>query len=237
MRILVNGCSFSRGPISWPYYLTNLTDITGKNIVNLACAGAGNTYIHETTTRILNKEKFDLVLIMWSEIGRIDFQVESIDFFEKSTYTSKYQSSQNDWPGKIINPINDQDYVEKNWVFGCSHINNDPILGKFFKNFYMHVGYKELVNQFIVKVISLQNTLKQLNIPYAFSFYQDYIDQIKNCALIDWKKCIINDNISSIAERLNSYDTDGVHPGLEANRVWADHVIKYLEKNDYITKH
>ena len=91
MRILVNGCSFSRGPISWSYYLTNLTDITGKNLVNLACAGAGNTYIHETTTRILDKEKFDLVLIMWSEISRIDFQVESIDFFEKSTYTSKYQ--------------------------------------------------------------------------------------------------------------------------------------------------
>ena len=159
MRILVNGCSFSRGPISWPYYLTNLTDITGKNLVNLACAGAGNTYIHETTTRILDKEKFDLVLIMWSGISRIDFQVESIDFFEKTTYTSKYQSSQNDWPGKIINPMNDQDYVEKNWIFGCSHINNDPMLGKFFKNFYMLVGHKELVNQFILKVISLQNSL------------------------------------------------------------------------------
>ena len=233
MRILVNGDSFSRGSISWPYYLTNLTDTTGKNVVNLACAGAGNTYIHETTTRILDKEKFDLVLIMWSGIERIDFQVESIDFFEKLTYTSKYQSSQNDWSGKIINPINDQDYVEKNWIFGCGNINNDHIFGNFFKKIYIHVGHKEFVNQFTIKVVSLQNTLKQLNIPYAFSFYQDYVDQIKHSNQIDWKKCIINDNISSIAERLNSYDTDGFHLGLEANRVWASNVVNYLEKNDY----
>ena len=39
MRILINGCSFSRGPISWPYYLAGLTDKTSSNVVNLACAG------------------------------------------------------------------------------------------------------------------------------------------------------------------------------------------------------
>jgi hypothetical protein len=235
MRILVNGCSFSRGPISWPYYLTGLTDKTGSNVVNLACAGAGNTYIHDTTMRILEKEKFDLVLIMWSGIHRIDQQVED-NMLVDSPYTSRYQKTQNDWPEKIVEPVNDQDFVEDNWSFGCGVLNGETSseLNRLFKEAYRTMGDEEFVNQFIVKIIGLQNTLKQLDIPYVFSFYQPYIDKIKKSTLIDWDNCVVNDNITNIAKRLNSYDEDGFHPGLEANQQWANCVVKHLTQKNII---
>ena len=73
-NLLVNGCSFSRGPNSWPYFLSNV------NLVNLAQAGAGNTYIHETTIAELSQRKYDLVIVMWTGIPRIDFKVNDINF-------------------------------------------------------------------------------------------------------------------------------------------------------------
>ena len=46
MNILVNGGSLSRGPTSWPYVIQKHFN---SNLVNLAQAGNGNTYTHETT--------------------------------------------------------------------------------------------------------------------------------------------------------------------------------------------
>ena len=116
-NVLVNGCSFSRGPMSWPYYLQFEY---GFNLVNLAQAAAGNLYIHNSTISELGCRKYDLVLIMWSGLDRVDCQVDNIDFFCQTPYTSLTQSQRNDWPEKIVQPINDQDYIEKNWVFVCT---------------------------------------------------------------------------------------------------------------------
>jgi len=232
MKILVNGASFSRGPISWPYCLPGISDKTGKNIINLACAGAGNSYIHDTTIRLLDKMKVDLVLIMWTAPQRIDFQISNLDIIE-TVNSSKYQSSLNDWPEKIIDSLNDQDLIEKNWVFGHSMLMNpdNDDLKKIFNGIYMQMGDVELLNQFLIKVITLQNTLKQLNIPYVFSFDQDYIDQIRMSNLIDWDNCISDQTISDIASNLNDYQEDGYHPGEIANQEWAKIVVDHIMKN------
>lgn len=228
MKILVNGCSFSRGYISWPYYLSGLTDLTSQNVINLAQAGAGNTYIHDTTTRILYDQSFDLVLIMWTGMSRVDTQVENIDHFSGTAYTSKYQKTRNDWPEKIISPVDDQSFVEDDWLFGCGALNHDAELIKVFKSMYQYTSQSQFVNKFIVNVVSLQNTLKQLKIPYAFSFYTDYVKEIAHSKIIDWENCILSDNIDNIAKRLNSYDTDGSHPGLQAHKQWAQCVMEHL---------
>tara|TARA_B100001939_G_C16879162_1_gene590082 strand:+ start:189 stop:893 length:705 start_codon:yes stop_codon:yes gene_type:complete len=234
MKILVNGCSFSRGPISWPYYLSGLTDVTGQNVINLACAGAGNTYIHDTTTRILYDQPFDLVLIMWTGMTRVDMQVENIDQFGSTTYTSNYQKNHNDWPKKIISPVNDQSFVEDDWLFGCGALNHDAELTKVFKSIYQYTSQSQFVNKFMINVVSLQNTLKQLKIPYAFSFYTDYVKEIAHSKMIDWKNCVLSDNIDNVAKRLNSYDTDGSHPGLQANKEWAKCVMEHLRTRDIV---
>ena len=173
MNILVNGSSVSRGNDSWPYYLQ---EKIGKdcNIVNLAQAGSGNAYIHESTVEEISQRKYDLVLIQWSYANRLDIRVKDITKFQDTTYTSDYQSQQNDWPSKVVWPVNDQDYVQKNWIFGCGYINEPGTesLKKVLKGYYDVTDVEEHVFSKLIKIISLQNTLKAQNIPYLFVPYR-----------------------------------------------------------------
>ena len=224
MNVLVNGCSFSRGPGSWPY---KLQELLSCNLVNLAQAGAGNTYIYESTVSELYKRKYDLVIIMWTGIERVDFAVDNIHDFDSTPYTSMHQLQQNDWPEKIVLPINDQDYVEKNWVFGCGHINGDIALRKsrLFDSVYRYQGRQQLLQSFIIKMIALQSILNNLNIPYVFSFYEDYEIELKANHLstaIDWK-CVCNStNIDHIMKSNNWFAKDNQHPSDQAHIVWAE---------------
>ena len=232
INILINGCSFSRGPGSWPYFLKNAT------VTNLAQAGAGNTYIHETTVAELAQRSYNFVAIMWTGIHRVDFKVSDIDRFANSTYTSRYQMLQNDWAEKVIEPINDQDYVEKNWVFGCGHINKETAMTKtqMFDSVYRHLDESEFVYNFLVKVISLQSLLKQMNIPYVFTFYQDYINQLHQHSalyqLLDQRYIYNEQNISQIMQSNNWYDVDGLHPGPRAHQVWATLIDNFIDNYD-----
>jgi hypothetical protein len=229
-NLLVNGCSFSRGPKSWPYCLKY------KNIVNLAQAGAGNTYIHETTVSELAQRSYDFVVVMWTGIHRVDYKVSNINKFSESKYTSQHQSQQNDWPEKTIYPVNDQDYVEKNWVFGCGHVNNELALkqSKMFDGVYKQVGYPEFIDSLLIKMISLQNTLKQMQIPYLFTFYEDYDHDLKTntnlYSMLDQTRIYSKENINSIAKTNKWFDSDNIHPGPMAHQTWANLIQPKIEE-------
>jgi hypothetical protein len=227
MVVLANGCSFSRGPGSWPYALQSLYNF---DLANLAQAGAGNTYIFESTVSEIANRNYDLVLIMWSGPNRIDYRVDT-EF--RTPYTSAYQSLKNDWPEKVIYPINDQDYVQKDWVFSCGYLNVDKELKGLFAPYYRNVSYSQMVDSFLIRVISLQDILKQKGIPYIFSFYNNYVDEIKSlnpalCKLIDWDNCCITNNIDTIMRQHNWFDTDGSHPGPQAHIAWAEELKKHI---------
>jgi hypothetical protein len=218
--MLINGCSFSRGPGSWPYHLD-------YKITNLAQAGAGNTYIHETTVSELATRSYDAVTIMWTAPQRQDLRVSDIDLFANSRYTSSYQREQNDWPEKIVHQENDQNYVDPNWIFGCGHINQEPALTKTraFESIYRFQSDSEFEQGFLIKMISLQNTLKQMNIPYLFTFYHPYFDRLKEYdlfKLLDPDSIYNDTNITDIMRDNNWYDTDGAHPGTQAHQAWAE---------------
>jgi hypothetical protein len=221
MNLLVNGCSFSRGPTAWPYHIDK------ANIVNLACAGAGTDYIFNTTIAELSRRRYDFVTIMWTAPSRIDLKVNSAADFSGSPYTSAYQASLNDWKNKVIVPINDQDYVEKDWVFGCGHTNKDPTLikTKVFERQYFYQDANQFTYLLLIKMIALQNTLKQLNIPYLFMYYQDYSSELQSHTMLYRQldqNCIYNKkNIYTITKENNWYDEDGIHPGLLAHQQWA----------------
>lgn len=233
MDILINGCSFSRGPNSWPYYLDQYLD---AQIYNLAQAGSGNTYIRQSTISELSIRRYNLVIILWTGPERIDVQVEDIDFFD-TPYTSKYQSMQNDWPEKIVYPINDQDYVQKNWVFGTGYINRDPFLLKneLFQGLYRHVGFEQHQQRSLIDMICLQDFLKSRNMPYAFGFHQNYYHQLRThtelWTMLD-EKNLIDSDLGSFCDAYNSFHEDGMHPGIEAHRQWARHVANHLQQRD-----
>jgi len=227
--LLVNGCSFSRGPTAWPYHLV------GVNVTNLACAGAGNTYIHDSTISELSKRSYDFVIVMWSGIARIDFRVNDINQFKGSAYTSQYQSTHNDWPGKKIWPVNDQDYIERDWVFGCGFINQEDVMlkSKLFDQLYYYQDQMQMIQGLLIKMISLQSVLKQMSIPYLFSYYNDYETELRSCPelynLLDKNNIYNIQNICNITKRNNWYDEDGVHPGIDAHREWAKLIQPYVK--------
>ena len=221
--ILVNGCSFSQGKYSWP---TQLQTFKQNQIVNLSCSSAGNTYIHESTVNELSHRSYQAVLIMWSGLTRIDTRVSDISKFENSWYNSKFASEHNDWPEKITIPVNDQEFVDKDWVFGLGEQNRDKVVTQsgVFSGLYKHMELTQFVFHFLIKLISLQNTLKIMNLPYCFMFYQSYQKVLQKfpelCKLIDWNNIYLEQNIFEIAEANNDVDSTN-HPGTMTHKQWA----------------
>lgn len=224
-NVLVNGCSFSRGPISWPYYLQKKLKF---NLVNLALSAAGNKYIHDSTITELSRREYDHVFIMWTGLQRNDVQVADIAQFDQCV-TSATQVLENDWADKIVWPINDQDYVEKDWVF--VGLDNDYIKSIKFAEYIKYRSRANEVQQSLLYMFTLQSVLKAQGIPYTFSFFTDYLNdlqQLKLYNMLDFDNICTTDNIHSIAKRINSYDVDGYHPGVEANQLWADKLIEFI---------
>lgn len=235
MKLLVNGCSFSRGPTAWANHLAGALN---ASLINLAQAGAGNTYIAQSTQAELATREYDFVVIMWSGLERLDIQVDRIENFEQTHCTSWYQSSQNDWPEKIVIPVNDQDYVQKDWVFGVGHLNRDNFLLKLglFDKQYKYQDLKQHIQRSLFLMISLQSYLKVKKIPYVFAFYQNYIDQLKTFnnlyQQLDFE-CIYNKtNLADISSKLNSFDPDKIHPGPLAHETWACNLYNWIKKHD-----
>jgi len=234
LKILANGPSVARGPGSWPYLLQ---EHYGADLVNLSQSGAGNTYILETTVSELAQRSYDLVAIMWTDLRRIDFKVKNIDYFSDTIYTSRYQKAQNDWPEKIVEPINDQDYVPDDWVFGSGYINTkDRCLIELFDAYYRHTDLNSQYSSSLIKMISMQSVLKQRNIPYVFCGVRplarlerfDYLyDQL------DWNNIINDFTPHHVAERDNCWEEDGLHPGPAAHREFADHMIRHLNERKH----
>ena len=238
MNILVNGGSVCRGEGTWPYLLQE--KIPNCNIVNLAMSAAGNTYLHEATVTELSQRSYDLVLIMWTYAERFDFRVKDIHQFSDTTTTSYHESQQNDWPGKKIFPVNDQDYVQKNWVFSgngefFNHRRNDSV-GRILNEYYKVTGLKEHNFSTIMRILSLQNTLKIMNIPYLFMSFRP-MPAIKEYNslynLIDDKNFFVDMYLHSVAKKLDAID-DLSHPMPIAYQQYADQLHSHLIKNNYI---
>ena len=233
MNILVNGTCNSRGPETWPYYLSNELDST---LVNLSVAGAGNAYIHETTISELAKRTYDLVLIMWGESTHTGLRVNNIDNYSDSENTSKYQSSLNDWPEKIVYPINDQDYVDKNWILNAGYRSgkNDSV-GKFFKQYHQAVGFEQILETDIIRQISLQGFLKSIGQPYVFLYGRPYT-KFKRFEhlyqLIDWNCFYQAETLMQIASKNNNelIGHDNKFPNPAGQKIYAQLLSQYVLK-------
>lgn len=231
MNILVNGSSVSRGNESWPYYLQDRIG-ADCNIVNLAQAGSGNTYIHESTVEEISQRPYDLVLIQWTYANRVDFRVKDIKQFRDTTYTTDYQSRQNDWPSKVVWPVNDQEYVQKNWIFGCGYLNEpgDNSLSRAVRGYYEATDADEHIFSKLIKIISLQNTLKIQNIPYVFVPYRPITQLARFKNLTDM---IDMSNVFDVSLYKLSTDYDKTfdatqHPLPNIQKQYADSLYQHL---------
>jgi len=233
MKILANGGSLSRGPGSWPYFIESELQ---ANLVNLSQSGAGNNYVHETTIAELAQRHYDLVLIQWTPFIRFDYKVQDISQFAGTIFTSEHQHRQNDWPEKIVEPINDQDYVERNWIFGCGIStcgDQDTALNDAFGGFYRYAGPSEHMYHATMKLISLQSFLQIKRIPYLFVFGRpfrilDRYSHLRN--LVDWSRAYTDHYILDLAEKRNSWDEDKTHPSREVYQEFADLILPPIKQ-------
>jgi len=237
MNVLVNGASICRGDGSWPYYLQEKAQ-TKFNLVNLAQSGAGNYYLHDSTISEIAKRPYNLVMVMWSYPERFDFRVKNIAAFNDTHSTSWYSLRQNDWPSKVIHPINDQEYVEDNWVFSCGYLNQrlDDTLGKVVKQYYRVAGTKEFMSATLIKIIGLQNTLKALGIPYVFMNYRPLLKTKEFnhlYSIIDWSNFYDGPYLNHLAKEYDDFD-DTLHPKTTSQRAYTEHVYEFLLKKQLI---
>lgn len=229
MNLLINGPSPARGPNTWPYLLQSRYN---ANLVNLAQAGAGNIYIADATIAELTQRKYDLVVIMWADMRRFDIKVADVDQFSDTIYTAKYQKIMNDWPEKIVRPVNDQDYVDDNWVFGCGYLNTkDASVVKLFGPYYEHTNLDAQYFTSYCKFLALQGFLKSINQPYLFVSTRRFsrISRFQNLYnALDFGLIVDEKTIFDFAKESNSWDDNGLHPGLEAHRLYADYLLEHL---------
>jgi len=237
VKILVNGPSVARGAGSWPYILQEqLEENIECDIINLAQAGAGNEYIYATTIAELAQRKYDLVMVMWCDFRRFDVKVKDITKFNDTTYTSLYQSKQNDWPSKVIWPENDQDYVEKDWVFGCGYINGDgESLKPLFKEFYDHTDYESHYHRSLTRIIGLQGILKSMNQPYLFCSVRELKDLRVNSHLYEMidKRNLVLQTPHKIAGEIDSW-ADETHPGPAAHTEFVKYLVANLRERNLV---
>jgi len=237
MNLLLNGNCNSRGPDTWPYYLQGML---GCNLVNLSVAGAGNAYIHETTISELARRSYDFVLIMWGESIHTGVRAKGIDRFSDSENTALYQSKQNDWPGKITYPINDQDYVDKKWIVNAGYLaGKQDSVAKFFQQYHDTVGFEQTLETDIIRQVSLQGYLKSIAQPYVFLYGRPYtkfkrFEHLYN--LIDWSNFYQEHTLMQIASQNNNefMGIDNKYPNPVGQKIYAQvlsrHLIKSFDK-------
>lgn len=247
MKILINGSSVSSGApewyddtatgklataqITWPYRLKEKIECS---MTNIAVSGAGNTYIHDSTIDEISQRSYDLVLIMWADYNRIDYQVKNPEAFPSLRYTSMAQRN----PVKVPEEIKqDFEYIVNNWIFSSEYQsgNTDPALAKLF-GFNEYTNPRLQLHNTLLKIISLQGVLKSFNIPYRFMFYREYpelkeFDNLTN--LIDWTN-VIPGYLYSFAHDIGEWDSPRTHPTPAAYSAYADIVAEYLKNQKLI---
>ena len=120
-------------------------------------------------------------------------------------------------------------------MFGCGFINSeDAILkSKLFDQIYYYQTLKQFTHGLLVKMVSLQSVLKQLNIPYLFTYYNDYEKELRSWPelydMLDNTNIYNIQNIHIITKNNNWYDEDGMHPGIDAHQEWARLIQPYIK--------
>jgi hypothetical protein len=253
MKILVNGSSISSGTIytqidpgtqlvtyhqpTWPYHLQKKLNC---DMVNLAVAGAGNTYIHETTISELSQRSYDLVLIKWSDFNRRDIRVKDPSLFSSLCYTSRAQSKKDTtvYPDHCVV---DTDFIQQDWIFSGEYYQteiNQP--GSSVDRLFGYCDFSDSRIQLensLIRIISLQSVLKSLNIPYRFLFYKSSPRQHRFpdlSKLIDWQNVFDDAHLFSLAWKNNWWDHTTSHPTVEAYSAYADILADYLKNQKLV---
>jgi hypothetical protein len=229
-KSLTSGCSFTSG--QWEEVLNN-----HFQHYDMACPAAGNKYIADSVIHKVNQDNYDVVLVMWSGLTRLDVPVTDITYF--NNYFSKSNESLSAGTRYIMSGGAVGGWTE------------NPMAKLLFENTYKFTHYQDLALLSILEMLKLQNFLKAKNIRYYFMSYMNYWNQPKewlsgnldqglnnypalNDLLreIDWSNWIfLNNNKDSVYElalQNNDFCDDNFHPGTSTQKQWGEIVLDRL---------
>ncbi|MBF83977.1 MAG: hypothetical protein CL489_05810 [Acidobacteria bacterium] len=121
-KIIAVGCSYTEDVYKFPVWPTLLAETLDMDCVNLGAQGAGNEeMLAKTLDVVLNQKNIGLVVIMWSEWQRMDFQLwpRKWDhwwhvhpmrkagpgwerYVERSGYVPEFQRNVNEWSPNLL---------------------------------------------------------------------------------------------------------------------------------------
>ena len=241
MKVLVNGASLSAGPWTWPY---RLKEMLNCDMTNLAIPAVGNTYVQESTVSELAKNKYDLVLIMWSEgVNRTEWRVDNVEQFDDQQWTSKNMAEI-----KLGHGNNDYDAIQKDWILSAGYLidryqkkipdEQQSTINQLFADYYSVVKNSQAVSHELIRMISLQGILKSMNIPYVFMFSSPISHHVKHLELyrlINWAEFYSDVHIKPLCRDNGWLTTDAVpYPNDTGNREFARLLLEYLKKKNYV---
>lgn len=252
MDILISGCSFTHWPeepgsdknICWPAHLQKYHPEC--TITNLAEPGAGNQYIANSVVRTVseNPGKFDLVLVMWSGVSRLDFLTGLTDpawhaLFDTFGFYRRVETCPNQlgyiFSGGEIGP-----WVDHNATNGI------------FKGLYKVSDKCSLAHTNLIEIIKTQFYLQAKKIPFLFMSYvnywvetQEYVSPNNDFGVmgfrelrplindIDFSKWLFlneqRDGLYEMAKTRDDYHGDRFHPGIATHQIWAELVNQRIK--------
>ena len=234
MKILASGCSFTAGgPNAGENWASRID--RHNTVKNLAWSGAGNRYIGQSIMieMLRNQGQYDLVLVMWSGLQRLDILIN--DFVYDSL-------------------DNNRSSVDGLYCYGLlgdsySHKHDQSILKTPARELFKISNEETLGCASLIEIINLQSFLKSKSIPYKFMSYVNYWGndaQVTNLNFgvhkylstsqlaehIDFDQFLFyNDSYDGFYEFSRQKEMiadDGFHPTLQAHIEWADFIREKL---------
>jgi len=250
MNVLISGCSFTHWPdgpnsptnVCWPRYLQELRP--DMQITNLAEPAAGNYYISNSIVRSVLEypKKYDLVLVMWSGVSRLDFLTDVGDPDWNALFETYF------FYHRVENHSNKLGYIFSGGRLGPW--TDNPVARKLFTEMYKISDPCSLGHASLMEIIKTQAFLRSQNIPYRFMSYVNYWTHGEHISpngdfgllgrpeliplinAIDWEPWIFSnpakDGIYEMAKSAGDYNGDRFHPGAKINRSWAELVSQQL---------
>jgi hypothetical protein len=249
MNLLISGCSFTHWPeapgspnnICWPAALQKLN--SNFSITNLAEPGAGNQYIANSVVNavLTNPNHYDMVLVMWSGVSRLDFLTDLTDpawhqLFDSYGFYRRLEQCPNKlgyiFSGGQLGPWTEHSAAKR--MFAEQYKVSD----------HTSLGYINLI-----EIVKTQEFLKSQNIPYRFMSYVNYWTTGEHISpngdfgvmgypelrplidSIDFSPWIFHRDrecIYDLAKAADDYHGDRFHPGITTHQQWADLVYQQI---------
>jgi hypothetical protein len=209
------------------------------NITNLSINGQGNPKIFIKALEELIVNDFDLVIIQWSSMFRLDFNLS------KSIYDNPAHCTRSGCSSKELDPI------RKSWIKHCLHgrieltetlvriqglseiLNQRKIPYIFIKTFDNYFSDLQKENWQDCSANYLNNVLFRHQLPdweiekFHLKLRQIYV-LVKSYSERNW----LNLDQLSWRDQMFDYSDDGMHPGIASSKKFGSDVVEFAKTLD-----